>query len=158
MVAENIYPWQQDKVVHHSQLMMSSYERWTGRTLLNTAGSPREIAQALFEADFALVSHGMEADPIFNYANRKALQLWELSWEDFTSMPSRNSAQEVVQEERNRLLTETTAKGFSNYSGVRISVSGKRFYIEDGIIWNLLDEENQYRGQAAMFFNYKFID
>ena len=120
--------------------------------------SSNEIAQALFEANFALVSHGIEADPIFNYGNRKALQLWELSWEDFTAMPSRKSAQKVVQEERNRLLAETTAKGFSHYSGVRISNTGKYFHIEDGILWNLLDANNEYCGQAAIFSNYKFID
>lgn len=158
MIAESIYPWQQDKIVCHSQLMMSSFERLTGCTLLNFTGSNTDIAQALFEAEFALVSHGIESDPIFNYGNRKALQLWELSWEEFTSMPSRKSAQEVVQEERNRLLAETTAKGFSNFSGVRITNSGKLFYIEDGIIWNLLDTENQYCGQAAIYSNYKFLE
>ncbi|MGB3755448.1 MAG: MEKHLA domain-containing protein [Rivularia sp. (in: cyanobacteria)] len=158
MVAENIYPWQQDKIVRHSQLMMSSFERWTGRTLSNCTGSDTDIAQALFEAEFALVSHGIEADPIFNYGNRKALQLWELDWEDFTSMPSRKSAQEVVQEERDRLLAETTAKGYSNFAAVRISSNGKRFHIEDGIIWNLLNAKNQYCGQAAIYSNYKYID
>lgn len=157
MIVENTHPWQQDIIVRQSQLMMSSFERYSGRTLLNT-DSDTDIAQALFEAEFALVSHGIESDPIFNYGNRKALQLWELSWEEFTSMPSRKSAQEVVQEERNRLLVETTAKGFSHYSGVRISSSRKHFYIEDGIIWNLLDNKNKYCGQAAMFSNYKFLE
>ena len=156
MISENISL--EEKVIHHTQLMMWSYKRWTRQTLLNTTGSPKEIAQELFEADFALVSHGIEADPIFNYANRKALLLWELDWEDFTSMPSRKSAEELVQEERNRLLAETTAQGFSNFSGVRISSSGKRFHIEDGIIWNLLDKENKYCGQAAIYSNYKFLD
>ncbi len=158
MIVENIYPWQQDKIVRHSQLMMSSFERLTGRTLLNCTGSPNQIAQALFEADFVLVSHGIEANPIYNYGNRKALQLWELDWEDFTSMPSRQSAQEVVQEERNILLAETVKTGFSHYSGVRISSSGEHFHIEDGILWNLVDAKNQYCGQAAMFSNYKFLD
>lgn len=159
MTDKNIqFPWQQDKIVHHSQVLMSSFERWFGRTLLNCNGSPNEIARALFEAEFALVSHGIEADPIFNYGNLKALELWELSWEDFTSMPSRQSAEEIVQEERNRLLAETTAKGFSNYSGVRISSSGKRFRIDDGIIWNLLSADNQYCGQAAIFSNYKYLE
>ncbi len=111
MIAENIYPWQQDKVVHHSLLMMSSYERLTGRTLLNATDSPKQIAQALFEADFALVSHGIEADPIFNYTNRKALHLWELDWKDFTSMPSRKSVEELAQEERNhKTADESTIK------------------------------------------------
>ncbi|MEB3214958.1 MAG: MEKHLA domain-containing protein [Nostocales cyanobacterium 94392] len=159
MTINNIqFPWQKNTIVHHTQVLISSFERWTGRTLLNCTGSAQEIAVILFEADFALVSHGIEADPIFNYGNRKALQLWEISWEDFTSMPSRRSAQEVVQEERNRLLAETSIKGFSHFSGVRISSSGKLFRIEDGIIWNILDAENQYCGQAAIYSNYKFLD
>ena len=158
MIAENTHPWQQDKIVRHSQLMMSSFERLTGLTLLNYTSSDTDIPQALFEAEFALVSHGIEKDPIFNYGNLKALQLWELSWEDFTSMPSRKSAQEIVQEERNRLLAETTAKGFSYFSGVRISSSGKLFHIEDGIIWNLINDKNEYCGQAAIYSNHKFLE
>ncbi|MCC5608125.1 MEKHLA domain-containing protein, partial [Nostoc sp. CHAB 5834] len=92
------------------------------------------------------------------YANRKALELWELSWEEFTRMPSRRSAEEVVQEERDRLLSEAATKGFiTNYSGIRTSSNGKRFYIEDTILWNVLDEQNQHYGQAAFFSTWKFI-
>ncbi|WP_315787817.1 MEKHLA domain-containing protein [Fischerella sp. JS2] len=150
-------PGQQEAVIRHSLRLLRSFEYWTGSSLLNVNGSAREIAQALFAAPFALVSHGTEPDPIFNYGNRKALELWELSWQDFTQMPSRKTAQEVVQQERNRLLAETTSKGFSNYSGVRITSTGKRFYIKDGILWNLLDENNHYCGQAAVFSNYEFM-
>ena len=110
-------PWQQDGIIHHIQLLLQSYKHWMGNDLVNMSDSPEEIAQQIFEAPFALVSHGTEADPIFNYGNRKALTTWELPWEEFTKMPSRQSAEEVVQEERNRLLQETEAKGFCNYSG-----------------------------------------
>jgi len=72
-------------------------------------------------------------------------------------MPSRKTAEQVVQEERDRLLAETASKGFSHYSGVRVSSTGKRFYIEDGIIWNIIDEQNQRCGQAAVFSKRKFI-
>lgn len=125
--------------------------------MLDVNGSPLETAKALFEASFVLASHGTELDPIFNYGNRKALELWELSWEEFTRIPSRRSAEEVVQEERDRLLAEAATKGFSYYSGVRITSTAKRFEIQDGILWNLLDEQNQYYGQAAFFSNWKFI-
>ncbi len=150
-------PWQQEAVIHHSLRILRSFEYWTGRSLLDVNGSVQEIAQALFAAPFALVSHGTEPDPIFNYGNQRALQLWELSWQDFTKMPSRKTAEEVVQEERNRLLAETTTKGFSDFSGVRITSTGKRFSIKDGILWNLLDENDQYCGQAAVYSNYEFI-
>ncbi|PMB22457.1 MEKHLA domain-containing protein [Fischerella thermalis] len=150
-------PWQQETVIRHTLRLLRSFEYWTGRSLLDVNGSAQEIAQALFAAPFALVSHGTEPDPIFNYGNRKALELWELSWQDFTKMPSRKTAEEVVQEERSRLLAETKSKGFSNFSGIRISSTGKRFYIKDGILWNLLDENDQYCGQAAVYSNYELM-
>jgi hypothetical protein len=151
------FPWQQEAIARHSQRLLHSYQHWTGTSVLNVSGTSEEIAQALFEAPFVLVSHGIQADPIFNYGNRKALQLWELSWEEFTKMPSRKSAEKIVQEERDRLLAEAASKGFSNFSGVRITSTGKRFQIEDGILWNLIDEQNQRCGQASVFSKYKFI-
>jgi len=151
------FPWQQEAVIRHSQRLLYSFQHWTGRSLLDTSGSLAEIAQQLFEAPFVLVSHGMELDPIFNYRNQRALELWELDWEQFTQMPSRKTAEQVVQEERDRLLAETTTNGFSNFSGVRISSTGRRFQIEDGIIWNVLDEQNQRCGQAAVYSKCTFI-
>ena len=129
-----------------------------GRSLLDVSGSPEEIAKQLFDASFVLVSHGTEPDPIFNYGNRRALELWELSWEEFTRMPFRKTVAAVEQEERDRLLAEAATKGFvTNYVGVRTSSSGKRFYIEDTILWNVLDEQNQRSGQAAVFSKCTFI-
>ncbi|MHC5726821.1 MAG: MEKHLA domain-containing protein [Nostoc sp.] len=151
------FPWQQEAIIHHSQRLVDSFQHWTGDYLLDVNGSPLERAKALFEAPFVLASHGTESDPIFNYGNRKALELWELSWEEFTRIPSRRSAEELVQEERDRLLAEAATKGFSYFSVVRITRTGKRFKIPDGILWNLLDEQNQHYGQAAFFSNWKFI-
>jgi hypothetical protein len=151
------FPWQQAAIIIHSQLIIKSFQHWLGRSLLDVDGSPVDIAKALFEAPFVLAAHGTEADPIFNYGNRKALEQWQMSWDEFTRTPSRKSAEAIEQTERNRLLLESTTKGFSYYSGVRITSTGKRFHIEDGILWNLLDEENQYCGQAAVFSKYQFI-
>jgi MEKHLA domain len=152
------FPWQQEAIIRHSQRLVNSFQYWTGNSLLDANAVPQKIAQGLFEAPFVLISHGTELDPIFNYGNRKALELWELSWEDFTRMPSRKSAEEVVQEERHRLLAEAATKGFiTNYSGIRTSGNGKRFYIKDTILWNILDEQNQHYGQAAFFSTWKFI-
>jgi len=145
-------------VIHHSQRLLHSFQYWIGRSLVYASGSPAEIAQQMFEAPFVLVSHGTESDPIFNYGNRRALELWELDWEQFTRMPSRKTAEQVEQEERHRLLVETATKGFvSNFSGVRISSTGQRFAIADGIIWNVLNEQNQRCGQAAVYSKCKFI-
>jgi hypothetical protein len=151
------FPWKQEFVIHHTLRLMNSFQYWFQRCLLDVSGSPEKIAQAVFEAPFVLVSHGTEPDPIFNYGNRKALELWELSWEEFTRMPSKKTAQNIVHSERNKLLAETAAKGFSKFSGVRITSTGRPFYIEDGTIWNLLDENHHYCGQAAVYSHYKFL-
>jgi hypothetical protein len=152
-------PWQQEAVIQQSQRLWYSFQHWTGRSLFETQGAAVELAQQMFEAPFVLISHGTEPDPIFNYANRQASALWELSWEQFTQMPSRLAAEPLRQEERDRLLAETAAKGFvSNFSAIRISSTGKRFQIENAVIWNVVDEKNQPHGQAAAFWNYKFID
>ncbi|MBE9188994.1 MEKHLA domain-containing protein [Gloeocapsopsis crepidinum LEGE 06123] len=152
-----MFVWQHKEVICQSQRLLYSFEYWTGNALLNITGTPTEIAQALFTAPFVLVSHGTEFDPMFNYGNQQALTLWEFSWEEFTQMPSRKSAEQMVQQERDRLLAETTNQGFCHYSGIRISKTGKRFHIEDGIIWNVIDDENQSWGQAAVFSKYQFV-
>ncbi|MEP0918391.1 MEKHLA domain-containing protein [Leptolyngbya sp. DQ-M1] len=140
-------PWQ----LQQAQRLIDSFHHWTGKTLIQTP-------EALFEAPFVVVSHGTDPDPIFNYGNRQALTLWEMDWEAFTQLPSRKSAEPVSQEERSRLLAQAKAQGYiSDYRGVRISSAGKRFWIEDVILWTVLDEFNQPSGQAATFSTWKFI-
>ncbi|NJL64341.1 MAG: MEKHLA domain-containing protein [Methylacidiphilales bacterium] len=153
----NEYPWQQQAIIIHSQRMLHSYQHWTGESLFDLSASPEDIAQNLFDAPFIVVSHGTEPDPIFNYGNSRALELWELSWQEFTRMPSRLSAEEIVQEDRQNLLAEAAIKGFKKFPGVRISSTGKRFYIENITLWNVLDENKQQCGQAALYSQWKYV-
>jgi len=139
-------------VASHARLMVESYARWTGRELLRTHGVGVDLVTSLIEAPFVLVSHGVESDPILNFGNRRALELWELSWEELTRMPSRLTAEAPSREERAALLDRVTRFGFiDNYSGVRISKTGRRFRIEQAVVWNLIDANGVYRGQAATF-------
>ena len=158
MGSDNQFPWQQKDVIVQSQRILSSFQHWTGKPLLNLEGTPEELAEGLFMAPFAVASHGMEEDPIFNYGNRIALNLWQLDWDSFTRMPSRYSAEVVEQEERQRLLVTTQTKGICDYQCVRVSSTGQRFLIEDGLIWNLLDEQHRMCGQAATFSRWQLIN
>lgn len=152
MSSNTLIKWQQPTIIRHSQRLYHSFHHWTGKSLIDTINEPLTLSESLFKAPFVIVSHGTQADPIFNYGNLKALELWQMEWEDFTSLPSRYSAEPVERSERETMLTKTQTQGFfSNFRGVRISSKGDRFFIEDGIIWNLLDEENQLCGQAASF-------
>jgi hypothetical protein len=136
----------------HTQLLLDSYRRWVGRDLIPRAGTIEAEADALFAAPFVVVSHGTQADPILNYANQVALDLWELDIPTLLQTPSRLTAEPVHRDERARLLERTTRDGYvDDYQGIRISRGGRRFRIERATVWNLLDATGQHQGQAATF-------
>jgi MEKHLA domain-containing protein len=150
--------WQTDFVVAHTTCLADNLKRWTGRELLTGVASPAELARKVFEAPFVLVSHGTEADPILNYGNHAALALWEMSWAELTRTPSRLTAEAPNREERARLLAAVAQRGFiDDYSGVRISKTGRRFRIARATVWNLVAGDGRPCGQAAMFDGWEFI-
>ncbi len=150
--------WQSPAVIAQTQLISRSLDHWTGRALLSGLFNPLGLAKNVFAAPFVLVSHGVEADPVLNYGNASALKLWEMPWEALTRTPSRFTAEAPNREERARLLAAVTANGFiDDYSGIRISKSGRRFRIAQATVWNLLDERGNYAGQAAQFSNWEFL-
>ncbi len=136
----------------HVQLLLDSFARLLGRELVARKGTATDQAERLFRAPFVVVSHGTEADPILNYGSATALTLWEMTWDELTRTPSRLTAEPVHRDERARLLERTREHGYvDDYSGIRISKSGKRFRIERAIVWSLTDATGQHRGQAATF-------
>ena len=148
----------------HAKLLIESFRRVCGRDLISAAGkirndsSQRDLAKALFEANVVVVSHGTEADPIFNYANQRALTLFEMNWDEFTALPSRKSAEPLHRDAREELMQTVRDNGFiDNYSGVRISSSGQRFSIESAVVWNVIDPLGVLHGQAATFSEVSFL-
>lgn len=140
----------------HLQLLLDSYLRVTGRPLIEA--SNEDLIALLDNASFALVSHGTEVDPIFNYGNRTALKLFAMSWEEFTQLPSRYSAEAPNREERAQLLQQVKTKGYiDHYRGVRIDKHGRRFLIEEATVWNVYDIEQTYHGQAAAFSRWHYL-
>ena len=130
-----------------------------GTDLIERTSDPQQQARMLFEACFVVVSHGVEADPILNYGNQIALDLWELSWNQFIKTPSRLTAEPDDRAERERMLTQARAKGyFDGYRGVRISSTGRRFLVEQALIWNVIDPAGNPIGQAATFSQWSMRD
>lgn len=141
------------------RILCDSFARLLGRPLLaELPADDRALAQALYDAPAVIVSHGTEPDPIFWFANRTAQRLWEVDWPTFTRMPSRQSVEPEEHAEREALLRRAAEHGYiDDYRGVRISASGRRFRIEDVILWNLTDERGQRVGQAAMFARWSHL-
>ncbi len=135
----------------HVALLCSSYTHWTGLHLIPPAISAEDAVSELMAGPYAVVSHDTAADPIFNYANYCALELFEMDSASFTRLPSRLSAEAVNQEKRGKALDEVAKHGFvQGYSGVRIASSGRKFLIRDTTIWNLVDAQGVFHGQAAL--------
>jgi hypothetical protein len=150
--------WKTDFVIAQTACLARNLKQWTGRELLPGVSNPMELAQKVFAASFVVVSHGTEADPVLNYGNRAALALWEMSWAELTRTPSRLTAEAPNREERAQLLAAVAQRGFiDDYSGVRISKSGRRFHIARATVWNLLTEDGRPCGQAAMFDRWEFL-
>jgi hypothetical protein len=151
-------PWHSAEVIAQTLLMARSLKRLCGRDLLAGDSTAADFAEQVFRAPFVLVSHGTEADPVLNYGNQSALALWEMSWAELTRTPSRLTAEAPNREERARLLAAVTARGFiDDYSGIRISKSGRRFRIAQATVWNLVDEKNLRQGQAALFASWDYL-
>jgi MEKHLA domain len=146
-----LHPWEYPVVIAHAQTLLYSFRQWFNQDLWRS-DSPEQVAQALYSAPFALLSHGCEPDPILNYGNQTALTLWEMNWQEFTAMPSRFTAEPDLREGRSHLLTQAKQQGYlTDYEGIRISSTGQRFLIRKAKIWRVFDETGQVSGQAATF-------
>jgi len=141
----------------HIELLLASYQRLLHKPLLGTVDD-QDVGRRVYQAEFALLSHNADSDPLFNYANQTAQELFEFPWSELVGLPSRFSAEEVNREQREQLLAQVSRQGYiDHYSGVRIAKSGRRFLIRNAVVWNVYDTEGGYYGQAAWFKDWEFL-
>lgn len=137
------------------QLLTDSFRRVVGVPLVDEELGSDWLYN---NAPFVVVAHNTDADPRFIYANKAGQNCFEYPWAEFVTLPSRLSAELPNRAERQRLLDAVTRDGFiSDYRGLRIAKSGRRFWIEDGIVWQLLDRDGNRCGQAATFSRWKDV-
>ena len=142
-------------LIAHTKHLLENYQRCFEKPLIERGVN--EVKQ-LMAAPFAVLSHDTQGDPIFNYGNQTAQALFEMDWATLTALPSRYSAEPMHREERQQLLNEVTTKGYSkNYRGIRISASGRRFYIDSARIWTIRNARGAHIGQAAMFSDWQWL-
>ncbi len=147
-----------DHWIELSQLLLNSFERFLNRPLISRDGQPNEQAKRLFQSPSVVVAHGIQVDPILCYANQAALDLWETDLSRMLSMPSRETAEPMERSERAKMLERGRTHGYiDDYQGIRVTTTRKRFHIRNATIWNLIDETESLRGQAATFTDWEFI-
>jgi PAS domain-containing protein len=133
-------------------LLVSSYRRMAGQEPDFLRGGEATADWLYAHSPYAVLAHDTAQVPRFIYANRAAQACFEYSWDEIVGLPSHLSAEPQDRAERQRLLDQVQAHGHAaGYSGVRIAKSGRRFRIEDGVVWQLIDADGVLRGQAASF-------
>lgn len=158
MIDQQQTNWTDPKMVQWCQYLLDSYAYWAKQELIERTGTPLEQADRLFSSAFIVVSHGAEGDPVLNYGNQAALDLWAMDWQQFTQTPSRLTAEPVKREERARVLEQVKKHGYTaDYSGIRISRTGQRFLADPIVIWNIHKPDGTVIGQGATFSAWKYL-
>ena len=136
-------------------LLTESYARLVGAPLVQ----PGSDAGWLYrDAPFAVLAHDTSADPRFIYANKTAQACFGYSWDEFLALPSRLSAAPQDRAERQTLLDAVTRDGFhTGYRGLRVGKGGRRFLMENGVVWELIDRAGERHGKAATFASWRDV-
>jgi hypothetical protein len=133
-------------------MLVSSYRRYVGAEPAFLTGGEATPDWLYERSSHCILAHDTGSMPRFIYANRAAQVCFEYDWDEIVGLPSHLSAEPGDRAERQRLLDAVARDGFATgYSGLRIAKSGRRFSIEDGILWQLIDTGGVVRGQAASF-------
>ena len=134
-------------------LLARTYRDCLGKDLAPSGLDPNATALWLYEqAPFCLLAHNTAADPRFVYANRAAQACFGYGWDEMTLLPSRQSAGPQDRAERQAFIEAVARDGFATgYRGLRVAKSGRRFWIEDVTMWQLVDASGVLRGQAAVY-------
>jgi MEKHLA domain len=147
-----------DFLKKQTSLLVRSYHFLTGQYLIE--GLDADVNQ-LMNFPLAVASHQMLADPVFNYANKEALNLFKMTPSQIMGLPSRYSAEPMLREKREALLEEVRRNGFvENYEGVRIAHDGSRFKIHQATVWNVVDVDSPSKeilGQAVVIKRYSWL-
>ena len=120
--------WTNPVVIEWTQRLLDSYRHWTSRDLIERIGEADVQAHRLFHSPFVVVSHGAEADPLLNYGNQVALDLWAMPWGQLVQTPSRLTAEPVNRAEREGMLAQAKSQGyFDRYRGGESDVNRPPF-------------------------------
>src|SRR4051794_26012413 len=100
VTGQSTEPWREPAWIAQTQLLLNSFRHWLRRDLIERSKDAEDESRRLFEVPFVVVSHNTQPDPILNYANRQALQLWEMDLPTLLATPSRLTAEPVERAER----------------------------------------------------------
>mmetsp|Transcript_21290 Transcript_21290/g.24289 ORF Transcript_21290/g.24289 Transcript_21290/m.24289 type:complete len:251 (-) Transcript_21290:84-836(-) len=120
----------------------------------NADPTPRIAMATELDADtrFGILSHGTQADPIFNYGNRASLELFEQTIETLCRTPSRHSTVPELMEDRSQLIEAIERDGHGTIDdAIRVGATGNLFRIRRIVVWTVRDDAHNRIGLAAIY-------
>lgn len=136
-----------------SAIVLESFTRVVGRPLVPPRLDDGQAVRWLYEeAPYCVLTHDTAAGPRFVHANKAAQHCFKYPWAEFARLPSRLSAEEPNRAERRVFLDQVTRDGLAEgYRGLRVSRSGRRFFIEDVPLWQMIDDGASCMGKGPCF-------
>lgn len=131
--------------------ILDSYARLLGRELIPRSGDAAEDARRLFDLPLAVLAHDTAPQPRLDWANRAAARAFDATPESLLGRPSADTAPADAVADRHRLFAALACRGFvTGYAGVRVSLTGRRFVIDDVTVLELTDAAGRPAGHAAV--------
>lgn len=131
--------------------ILDSYSRHVGRELVERSGDAAEDARQLFDLPLAVLAHDAAPRPLLDWANLAAARAFDATPETLLGVPSADTAPADAVADRRALFEVLAAHGcVVGYSGVRVSLTGRRFVIDDVTVFEITDAAGRPAGHAAV--------
>jgi MEKHLA domain len=124
-------------------------QQYSYNNINNNITTPEQLDR---NTRFGILSHGMQDDPIYNYGNCAALELFDQTLETLCQTPSRYSTVESLMEDREQLIRKINDVGYGTIlNAVRTTPKGKLFVIQKIWIWHVYHDNGRRIGLAALY-------
>jgi hypothetical protein len=145
--------------VARAQEILDSHRRLLGRDLIERSGDAADDARRLFDLPLAVLAHDTSPQPLLDWANLAALAAFDATPESLLGRPSADTAPADAAADRRVLFDVLARQGFvTGYSGVRISLTGRRFVIDDVTVLEVTDATGRPAGHAAVIGSTRAVD
>ncbi|MFM8495456.1 MAG: MEKHLA domain-containing protein [Planctomycetia bacterium] len=139
------------RFITRAQEILDSHRRLLGREVVERSGDPAEDARRLFDLPQAVLAHDTAPQPCLDWANHAAARAFDATPKSLLGRPSADTAPADARADRHALFDVLARQGFvTGYSGVRISLTGRRFVIDDVTVLEITDAAGRPTGHAAV--------
>ncbi|NDC62439.1 MAG: MEKHLA domain-containing protein [Planctomycetia bacterium] len=144
-------PRQPETSAGRSRVILDSFRRLLGRELIDRSRDDHDDDRRLRELPLAVLAHDTSSPARLDWVNAAAAAAFDATPEALLGLPSASTAPPDAAADRERLFGTLRREGFvTGYSGVRVSLTGRRFLIEDVTVIELHDATGRPAGHAAI--------